>query len=63
MFNVEENKQINAWKVKEISKINESNLPDEAKKNRIELIESTEFHSMTDLKVKEVSPHHFEANL
>lgn len=63
MFNEEESKKIDQWKSKEISKINESRLSDDAKEKRIEIVKNTEFHKLQPMKVKEVSPHHFEAVL
>ena len=54
-------KGINEWKSKEIDKINFSRLTDDQKKDRIDIVESTQFHRLKPMTVVEVSPHHFEA--
>ena len=44
MFTNEELQKIDDWKQKEIAKVEASNIPEDKKQEKIELIESTEFH-------------------
>jgi len=60
-LSTEEIKQINIWKGKEIAKIEALNLPDDKKKDRLDLLESTEFHKVKPLRVREIAPHQWEA--
>jgi len=58
---LEEDKIIQKYQEDRISKIESSNLPDEQKKDRIELIQSEEYIRLKQLTVREVAPHQFEA--
>ena len=60
-LNEEEQRQVNSYRQRQVDKIQSSNLTDEQKKDKLDLLETEEYHKVIPMRVREVAPHQWEA--